>query len=295
MEEIWCRIEMRLEGCCMFGHHHESAQATVLYAEMVINPLEAHQTTYEFVLEVQPPGGQAFRAKTLHHFPPFTPHPEVGDVVYVKYDPKSLQVELYVDGDNRYGWEGKKHKRQAERQADEARRDALLAAPPGTPVSSANTPGGEGVNYVDPEVQELMHQEEAERRAAQAGGQPWPSFEQMQDARVTQMPGGFPGAVALSDVQAAWLEARTLQGELMRTGASGQAKVMRKQQTGEPIHHLTPFFVEVLVQPDHRGNPFQSSFTAWVDPSNSTLIEGHTLPVKYDPQNPSRMVFVLPA
>lgn len=276
----------------MFGHHHESAQATVLYAEMVFNSVEA---TYEFVLEVHPPGGQAFRAKATHHFVHFTPYPQVGDVVYVKYDPKSLEVQLDVNDDNRYGEKGLKRQRDVEHEAAQAQRDALLAAPPGTPVSSANAPGSGGVNHVDPALQELLHQEEAERQAAQAGGQPWPSFEQVQDARVPQMPGGFGGAVSLSEAQASWLEARALQGELMRTGASGQAKVVRKQQTGEPIHHLTPFFVEVLVQPDHLGSPFQSSFTAWVDQSLSTLREGSTLPVKYDPQNPSRMVFVLPA
>src|SRR6185437_14922017 len=161
-----CWSAMSLEGCCMFGHHHESAQAKVLYAEMVTTAWEEeHHTTYEFVLEVQPPNGQAFRAKTRHAFPSFTPHPEVGDVVYVKYDPKNQHVELHVQGDNRYGWEGEKHKQQVQRQAEQAQRDALLSAPPGTPVSPANALGGAGL---DPELQELMRLEEAERQAGQA-------------------------------------------------------------------------------------------------------------------------------
>ncbi|HEU5367273.1 MAG TPA: hypothetical protein VFU69_02370 [Ktedonobacterales bacterium] len=278
----------------MFGHH-ETAQATVLLAEMVISAWEGeHHTTYEFVLEVQPSNGQAFRAKTRHSFPSFTPHPEVGDMVYVKYDLKSLKVELHIHGDNRYGWEGEKHKEQVQRQAEEARRDALLAAPPGTPVSFTNAPGS-GVNNVDPELQELMRLEEAERQAAQAGGQQLPSFKQTMAARGTQMPGGFPDAASPSNAQAAWLEARTLHRELMHSGVSGQAKILRKQRTGEPVHHHTPFFVEALVQPDNMASSFVCSFTAWVDPTKGMLKEGHTLPVKYDPQNPARIVFDLPA
>ncbi len=295
MEEVCCWIELSLEGFCMFGHHHETAQATVLFAEMVITAWEEeHHTTYEFVLEVQPANGQAFRAKTRHPFPSFTPHPEVGDVVYVKYDPKSLNVELHVDGDNRYGREGEKHKEQVQRQAEQARRDALLAAPPGTPVSSAYAPRGGGVNHVDTELQELMQLEEAERRAAQVGGQPGPSFNQSMAARDAQMPGGSPG-MATPNTPQAWVEARALHRELLHSGVSGQAKILRKQKTGEPVHHHTPFFVEVLVQPNNMGSSFQCSFTAWVDPSKGTLKEGYTLPVKYDPQNTSRIVFDLPA
>ena len=152
----------------MFGHHHQPAQATVLYAEIVIGHWEEeHQVKVEFVLEVHPPTGQAFRAKTTHHFYSFTPHPRVGDTVNVKYDPKSLEVELDLTHDDRYNLKGLK----AERQAEQARRDALLSAPPGTPVASANSVGGSGMAALDPELQALMDLEEAERRAAQADGQ----------------------------------------------------------------------------------------------------------------------------
>ena len=156
----------------MFGHHREPAQATVLYAEIVIGKWEEeHQIKVEFVLEVHPPTGQAFRAKTTHHFGSFTPHPKVGDVVNVKYDPKSLEVELDLTHDDRYDWKGLKHKQQAERQAEQARRDALLSAPHGTPASSATSAGGAGMVDLDPELQALMDLEEAERRSAQADGQ----------------------------------------------------------------------------------------------------------------------------
>ncbi len=260
----------------MFGHH-ESAQAKVLLAEMVFGFWEEeHHTNYEFVLEVYPPNGQAFRAKTRHHFLNFTPHPEVGHMVNVTYDPKSLEVKLDLGNDDRYGEKGLKHKQQAERLAEKAQRDALLAAPPGTPVSS---PLLKGINPadLDPELLELVRMEEAERLAA----------------RGAQMPAGFPGMAA---PQAAMgpAEAQRLRQELEYTGASGQAKILRKQQTGAPVQRLTPFLVEVLVQPDASGYPFQSSFTAWIDTSKGTLMEGYTIPVKYDPQNTARMVFLIP-
>ena len=152
----------------MFGHHHQPAQAKVLYAEMVFGRWEEeHHVKVEFVLEVHPPTGQAFRAKTTHHFYSFTPYPSVGDTVNVKYDPKSLKVELDVAHDDRYDLKGLK----AERKAEQARRDALLSAPPGTPAASANFGRGAGMVPLDPELQALMDQEEAERRAEQANGQ----------------------------------------------------------------------------------------------------------------------------
>ncbi len=149
----------------MFGHHYQPAQATVLYAEIVFGHWEEeHHTRVEFVLEVRPPTGQAFRAKTTHHFYSFTPYPSVGDTVNVKYDPKSLEVKLDLTNDDRYDLKGLK----AERKAEQSRRDALLSAPPGTPAASA---GGAGMVALDPELQALMDMEEAERRAAQADGQ----------------------------------------------------------------------------------------------------------------------------
>ena len=117
----------------MFGRH-ESAQATVLSTGDVSGAWEdVHHVKIEFVLEVHPHTGQAFRATATHHFIQFTHYPRVGDVVNVKYDPKSLKVELDLKDDLRYGEKGLKHQQQAKRQAAQAQRDALLAAPPGTP------------------------------------------------------------------------------------------------------------------------------------------------------------------
>lgn len=154
----------------MFGHHHQPAQATVLYSEIVIGHWEEeHHVNVEFVLEVRPPTGQAFRAKTTHHFYSFTPYPKKGDTVNVKYDPKSLEVKLDLTNDDRYDLKGLKHKQQAEHQAEQARINALLSAPPGTPVTSATSMSGAGMADLDPELQALMDLEEAERRAETDG------------------------------------------------------------------------------------------------------------------------------
>jgi hypothetical protein len=240
----------------------------------------------------------------------------VGDVVYVTYDPKSLEVKLNVNDDNRYGEKGLKHKQQASRQAEQARRDALLSAPPGTPLSAAGgerrnlapktqeamklleeaarrlnqAPGGADMaESDDPEMQELLRLEEAERQAKLAGGQQ-PGFKHL-------MPPGSPGMAAPGNPQAATgpAEMQMLRRELEYTGASGQAKILRKQQAGAPVQHLTPFFVEAQVQPNNMGFPFTASFTTWIDTSRGTLMEGYSLPVRYDPQNPARIVFLLPA
>jgi hypothetical protein len=131
----------------MFGHH-ESAQATVLYTQDVTGNWEdIYHVKIEFVLEVHPPNGQAFRAKATHHFIMFTNYPQVGDVVNVKYHSQSRKVELDLKDDIRYGEKGLKHQQQAERQAAQTRRDALLEAPPATPhkkkkreIDEGNTP-----------------------------------------------------------------------------------------------------------------------------------------------------------
>ncbi len=270
----------------MFGHH-ESAQATVLYTQDVSGVWEDRRhRKMEFGLEVHPPTGQAFRAKATHHFLWFTPYPQVGDVVNVKYDPKSLEVQLDVNDDNRYGEKGLKRQRDVEREAAQAQHDALLAAPPGTPLPSAASLGGAGMADLDPELQELLQLEEAERQAAQAAGQQWA-------AQGAQMPAGFPGTAAPLNSQAGMglAETQMLHRELANTGASGQAKILRKQQAGQPFQQFIPFFVEVQVQPDALGFPFACSFTTWIDTSKGTLMEGDTFPVRYDPQNTARMVF----
>lgn len=265
----------------MFGHHHESAQATVLYAGDISNEWSDHAySNIEFVLEVHTPGGQVFRAKTSHRFITFTAYPQVGDIVNVTYDPKSLAVALDLSNDLRYDWKGLKYKEQLERQADQARRDALLSAPPGTPLPSASA-GRAGMVPLDPELQALMDLEEAERRQATLNAPP---------------PAGFPGMSAPLNPRTVLglAEEQQLRRELEYTGASGRARILRTQQAGEPVQHFTPFLVEVQVFPDLSSSPFECSLTAWIDTRKGRLVEGYTLAVKYDPQNVARIVFILP-
>jgi len=267
----------------MFGKHHEPAQATVLYAEdITCQWSDQNHVKIEFVLEVRTPTGQVFRAKATHHFFIYTPQPQVGDILKVTYDPKSLEVELDLKDDLRYDLKGMKHHEKASRLTEQARRDALLSASPGTPLPSTTSAGGAGMDSLDPELQALMQLEEAERQQA---------------ALSTPLPAGFPAMPSAINPQAVMglAEEQMLRRELEYTGAAGEARILRKQQAGEPVQHFVPFFVEVLVHPDASSFPFECSFTAWVDTSKGRLMEGYTLPVKYDPQNTAHMVFLFPA
>ena len=155
----------------MFGKH-ESVQATVLYGQDVTgNWGDVHHVKMEFVLEVHPSDGQTFRAKATHHFLRWRPYPQVGDVVNVKYHPTSRAVALELKDDLRYGEKGLKHQQHTQRQTAQARRDALLAAPPGTPPASATSASDARMAELDPELRALLDLEEAERLAAQADGQ----------------------------------------------------------------------------------------------------------------------------
>lgn len=168
-------------------------------------------------------------------------------------------------------------------QLEEAERQAKQGA-------SATSLGGAGMDSLDPELQELMHMAEAEHQAKLAREQQMPGFKRI-------MPPGVPGMASPVNPQAAigLEEMQMLHRELEYRGASGQAKILRKQQAGAPVQHFVPFFVEVQVQPDNMGFPFTCSFTTWIDTSKGTLMEGYTYPVKYDPQNTARMVFLFPA
>ncbi len=120
----------------MFGKSLEPAEATVLDTNRHYqNP---QYLKMELVLEVHPPTGQAFRATASYHFYGAAAKPQVGDVVNVKYNPKSLKVELDLKEDPRYGEKRTSLEQQLKRQEEQARRAALLAAPPGKPLASSN-------------------------------------------------------------------------------------------------------------------------------------------------------------
>jgi WD40 repeat protein len=126
---------MRLEGFRMFGKH-QPGEATILDAQS--HYLGEHSIKMEYVLEVHPPTGQAFRATASYDFYSGESKPQVGEVVNVKYHPQSLKVELDLKDDPRYGKKRALLEHQSERQEAQARRDALLATPPGMSLSSDN-------------------------------------------------------------------------------------------------------------------------------------------------------------
>lgn len=112
---------------------YQSAEATIL------EDITGGQNKKEFGLEVHPPDGPAFRAIASYHLPFRSARkPRVGDVVKVKYHPKSRKVKLDVKDDVRYGMKREALERQFKRQEAQARRAALLATPPGMPLSSSN-------------------------------------------------------------------------------------------------------------------------------------------------------------
>lgn len=138
----------------MFGHR-ESALATVLYTQDVSGEWEDRRhRKIEFGLEVHASTRQAFRTKATHHFIWFTPYPQVGDVINVKYHPKSLEVSLDLKDDLRYSEKGERLQKQAKRQAAQAQHDALLAAPPGTPQKSEKQRRAEGNEHEEPDWEE---------------------------------------------------------------------------------------------------------------------------------------------
>lgn len=258
----------------MFHWHQELAQATVLYTGDITSDWgDQAYDKMEYVLEVHPPTGQVFRARTTHRFIKFTHTPQVGDVVNVTYDPRSQKVELDLKDDLRYGVKHMRYVEQMERQAGRQQRDALLAAPPGTPLPSAGGPAGAGRPSLDAELLELLALEEAERQQSTVD----PSW-----------PAPHPVVPELAQEQ-------KLREELMASGFSGRAQLIHKRQAGAPSQQFVPFFVTVQVYPDLPGQSFECSFLAWVDTSRGYLQEGYMLPVRYDPQNTARIVFIWPA
>ena len=136
----------------MFGKR-VAADAVVVTREMIHDsPVEHgsnydhwHYQTWRFVLDVQPPGGQVYRAGVEQkiRYPSFTV-PDVGNQVRVSYEEKSPdKVELMLEGDDRYD-DGLRNREESEqRKAGKADRDAAyraaLDAPPGRPPPSGSS------------------------------------------------------------------------------------------------------------------------------------------------------------
>jgi hypothetical protein len=106
-----------------------------------------------YIVEVHPAGGGSFRAEVKARVL-FAGSPGVGDLVKARYDVDSHKVELLLEGDPRYD----PKLRRAEKKA---RRSEMLHGISGDGFATETG--------LDPELQELMDLEEAERRAATSG------------------------------------------------------------------------------------------------------------------------------
>jgi hypothetical protein len=81
--------------------HGESADARVLEAEVSGNQSPGTFLTHRYVLEVQPAGAPPFQAKVKDAFSIYWA-PKRGDLLKVKFNPRSHKVVFDLDGDPRY-------------------------------------------------------------------------------------------------------------------------------------------------------------------------------------------------
>ncbi|MCU1366228.1 MAG: hypothetical protein JWN39_1867 [Ilumatobacteraceae bacterium] len=153
----------------MFGRHKltHDAVATVISCSDAAHNVAVKgsgYTKYEYdlVVDVRPVDAAPFRAETSHWFAVFL-SPNPGDQLKARCNPETKDVKLDVSDDPRFDQklhaESVENARQAQRQAD-------LAAPPGTaPAAQASGPRKFALDgTLDPELQQLMHLEEDERR-----------------------------------------------------------------------------------------------------------------------------------
>ncbi|MFL5626127.1 MAG: hypothetical protein ACJ788_11095 [Ktedonobacteraceae bacterium] len=185
-------------------------------------------------------------------------HPKVGDIVKVKYDPKSLKVKFDLKGDPRYDLKALKD--QAKMQ-----REHLLASPPGT------------LPPQNPMQQEQLTQEE--KLAA---------LLQVAILKVN------PEQYISQEAQTSLIQYANLSKELRVNGHIGMATVLRKEDTGLALPPVIGYAVSVRVQPSW-GEPFESAFTTWINTRTRSIKEGDMIQVRYDANNPARIVFEFPA
>ena len=122
----------------MFGAKAE-APATVVDVEDHGRGMNQGTIKYRFVLEVQPPDGQAFRVMLDHTFLYSDVVPERGASVNVEYEVKHPdKAKLKLDGDPHYDRKLVKEHRKEQEDAREAQLQAEVEAEPGT--ASPTTP-----------------------------------------------------------------------------------------------------------------------------------------------------------
>jgi hypothetical protein len=114
----------------MFGKHWTPARGLIVDKRAVHTSGDGMATVYEFVVEVTPASGEAFRAKAGEpHIAMDFMDPSVGDTVGIEYDPKSHDVRFDKD-DPQLSW-------KAHKKAKSSTFDDVLHAAPGTPIGGA--------------------------------------------------------------------------------------------------------------------------------------------------------------
>jgi hypothetical protein len=81
--------------------HGESADARVLEIDVPKNQSPGAFLTHKYVVEVQPAGAAPFQAQVKDAFNVFWA-PKRGDLLKVKFNPKSRKVAFDIEGDPRY-------------------------------------------------------------------------------------------------------------------------------------------------------------------------------------------------
>ncbi|MEA2528320.1 MAG: hypothetical protein QOF73_5547 [Thermomicrobiales bacterium] len=87
-------------------------------------------TPYDFVLDVYPEGAPAFRTEVSKHFGSGH-HPDVGDTLKVRCNPKKESVEIDVSEDERFN---RSLYHDADKRKDEEEHERIRHAAPGTPA-----------------------------------------------------------------------------------------------------------------------------------------------------------------
>lgn len=265
----------------MFGKHLEPAEATVLFVE-----LSSSHHIYEFILDVRTASGKVFRVDKKQEFIPFT-HPEVGDVVKVKYNPKNMKVEFDLKGDIRYD-------ARAREAAARARRDAILSSQPGTPLPpdpltatfqdrfQSTSDAGTALNL---DLNEIMNKA--------FSGNTFPSGAtviHVESNGQTFTSNGTSAQGQAGPAQMAFVQSTLLRVELQSRGATGTATILYVEDAGMSFPPFTAQKITARVQESSSYQVFDSTFTAWVDTRKVQLTPGTSIAVCYDPANHDKII-----
>lgn len=85
-------------------------------------------------------------------------------------------------------------------------------------------------------------------------------------------------------------EQKKLRDELLLNGSEGTATILRIWELGAAVPPLARYVLKVEVRPLLGGAPFTCSLRTFLDPRTTPIAAGSTLPVRYDPQDTSRII-----